>query len=51
MGSKKEGVFRGEPKGSSVSLPKIVKKQTSSREVSGLDVCQGFRWKGYTILI
>ncbi|GJX92548.1 photosystem II protein D1 [Tanacetum coccineum] len=29
MGSKKEGVFRGGPKGYSVSIPKTVKKQES----------------------
>ncbi|KAJ0630115.1 hypothetical protein HanHA300_Chr00c0480g0771091 [Helianthus annuus] len=51
MGSKKEGVFRGGPKGYSVSIPKTVKKQESKSsccfrslsESRSLDLCQGFK--------
>lgn len=53
MGSKKEGVFRGGPKGYSVSIPKTVKKQESKSsccfrslsESRSLDLCQGFKEK------
>ena len=61
MGSKSESSFRGEPKGSSVSIPQTVKKQKScfclfffigSLEKNfNLDLCQGCSRKGNRIFI
>ena len=61
MGSKNESCFRGEPKGSSASIPQTVKKQKSFfcpfffvESLLGdcnLDVCHGFRRKGNKIFI
>ncbi|KAM7498085.1 hypothetical protein LguiA_022499 [Lonicera macranthoides] len=64
----KEDLFRGEPKGYSVSIPKMVKKPKSSsssfctfrfffflirflRGAFSLDLCQGFKRKGYRIFM
>ena len=58
MGSKKKGFFRGEPKGSSVSIPQTVKKQKffcfflrSLWWDRSFFLCQGFREKGNRIFI